>query len=191
MHSCDMEKRCTAEGCSNKHYGKGFCRPHYRRSVKGDLRLDEPIGSYSAARSERVAVKIRGRKFGSRPQAWCDAIRSAKKGRSNGLEGKRKTDATKAKIGAANSGKNAGNWKGDDVGYVALHERVRRVMVRVCSHCGSTESPEAALKRDAVGPLKVGQMRVSGKMRNVTYSVDVNDYFCLCTPCHRQYDLAR
>lgn len=186
-----MERKCTAPDCNRKHFGKGFCKPHYRRHLRGDLRLDEPLGSYSAARTERAAAKIRGRKHGPQPQAWRDAISAAKKGRSNGLEGRKKSEATKAKIGAANSGERNGTWKGDNVGYVALHERVRRVLVRVCSHCGSTESAEAALRREAVGPMRVGQMKIAGKVRNLTYSVNLTDYFCLCRPCHKKYDTAK
>jgi hypothetical protein len=186
-----MTKKCTAPECVNDHYSRGYCRPHYKRLLKGDLRLDEPIGSCTAARSERAAAKIRGKKFGPRPKAWGEAISRAKRGRPNGLEGRAMSAATKAKIGAANSGERNGVWRGDDVGYVALHERARKVIGCACEHCGATERPEAALKRAAVGPMKVWKMMIGGKVRNLTYSVNLADYFCLCRPCHKKYDTAK
>jgi transcription elongation factor Elf1 len=132
-----------------------------------------------------------GVKRGPHSPEWAAAISAAKKGRSNGREGYVMSDETKAKISAANSGPGGGNWKGDEAGYMAVHDRLRKVLPRVCTFCGSTKSLECALKKDAIGPLRTDQIRVSGKMRTVTFSTRVDDYMRLCRPCHRRYDLAK
>lgn len=144
---------------------------------------------YGPERVARVAAKLTGKTYGPRPEAWRAAISAAKKGRSNGLEGRPKSPETRAKIAAAHTGTRSANWKGDDVGYIALHERARKVMASECAHCGTTERLEAALRKDAAGPLKHATMRIAGKDRDMTYSTTLSDYMALCVPCHRVYDL--
>lgn len=137
---------------------------------------------------ERAASKIRGRKYGKRPEEWGRNISAAKKGKSNGREGFVPTAETRKKISEANSGPLAGNWKGDDVGYIALHDRARKTLAKQCLHCGSEQRIQAALKRDATGPIKVAVMRISGKDRELRYSTDTADYIALCIKCHKKYD---
>ena len=71
--------------------------------------------------------------------------------------------------GTANSA-----WKGDKAGYDAFHARVYRERGRpnLCEQCGATE----------------GKFEWSN--RTGSYH-DINDYWRLCVPCHRQYDSAR
>lgn len=182
-------KICNVKNCSCELYARGWCKAHYKRWLKaGDVRPNEIIG-YSVERVARVAEKLRGRTYGRRSKSWCDNISKAKKGRSNGLEGHKMSETAKVKIRMANSGERNKNWKGNKVGYVALHERVRKMLVRVCTHCKTTEKIEAALSHEAQS-LKTDIMKVNGKDRIVRYSTDIDDYFPLCRPCHKQYDCA-
>lgn len=65
------------------------------------------------------------------------------------------------------------NWKGDDVGYQALHAWVRKHkgVPKLCEHCGTVE-------------------RRKYEWANVSkqYKRDLNDWVRLCTPCHRKFD---
>lgn len=125
------------------------------------------------------------------PDEWKEAIRAAKKGRGNGLIGRPTSNVTREKIGASNSASGNGKWKGDEVGYIALHDRVRKLLPKVCAHCGATNRLEAALRRDAIGPLRTDEMKVGGVMRVVRFSLLTEDYVRLCVPCHRTYDLKK
>jgi len=83
---------------------------------------------------------------------------------------------TRAKISEAQKGKRTGTdnhlWKGDDVGYRAMHDWIRREkgLPRECEHCGSS-------KRRLVWANKSHE-----------YRRDVDDWMRLCYPCHRKYD---
>ena len=63
------------------------------------------------------------------------------------------------------------NWKGDEVGYMALHQWVyaRKERTGICQQCGAEGVTEFA--------------NVSGEYRR-----DVEDFIELCVPCHRRYD---
>ena len=184
-------KTCTIPNCGNRLYARTWCSAHYKRWLKtGDVRASEPIGRYSPEQVERAASKIRGRKYGKRPEEWGQNISAAKKGKSNGREGFVLTAETRQKIGEANSGERAGTWKGDDAGYVAIHERARKTIARQCLHCGSEHRIQASLRRDAIGPIKVAVMHISGKDREIRYSTNTDDYMALCIKCHKKYDAA-
>ena len=62
-------------------------------------------------------------------------------------------------------------WKGDDVGYFALHAWIRRNKPKseVCESCGKKKKLDAA--------------NISGK-----YKRDVNDFKWLCRKCHLESD---
>ena len=68
-------------------------------------------------------------------------------------------------------------WKGDDVGYSALHGWVRRHLgtPEVCEHCEKTG-------------LKKRQIHWANKSQ--TYKREVGDWIRLCASCHRNYDIA-
>lgn len=63
-------------------------------------------------------------------------------------------------------------WKGDDVGYVALHKWVSRNKGKAtkCSKCSSTKSIDWANK-------------------DHKYKRSLEDYIELCRSCHRKYDI--
>lgn len=74
--------------------------------------------------------------------------------------------------GAGKRGSDSPQWKGDAVGYSALHRWVRKNYTEPdgCEHCGTTE---AALE----------WANVSGDYRR-----DRDDWLALCRSCHRALD---
>lgn len=70
------------------------------------------------------------------------------------------------------------NWKGDDVGYGALHVWVHRNFgkPKECEKCGANKIP-FGLKRYFDWALK-------GKV----YTRLRKDWFVLCRPCHKMFD---
>jgi hypothetical protein len=75
-------------------------------------------------------------------------------------------------------------WKGDDVGYTGMHDRLRSwfgsASDRLCAVCGgsaaqwSYDHADPDEKASPYGP----------------YSVDTDHYRALCVPCHKRFDLA-
>jgi hypothetical protein len=68
-------------------------------------------------------------------------------------------------------GEKHGMWKGDNVGYAAVHAWVQRNKPKptLCEECGQRPPKELA--------------NISGK-----YSRDINDYKYLCRQCHMKFD---
>lgn len=85
-------------------------------------------------------------------------------------KGRRNSPNTEFKKGETEGAKNH-KWKGNDVGYGALHGWVRRHLGKpnVCSKCGSRK-------------------RVEWANRTWRYLRDPNDWIKLCFLCHRKYD---
>lgn len=73
--------------------------------------------------------------------------------------------------------KNA-QWKGDEVGYRALHMWVVRKLGQPdsCINCG----------KNGLTGRKIHWSNISGK-----YLRDISDWQRLCTPCHKTYDMKR
>lgn len=73
------------------------------------------------------------------------------------------------------SGKNNHGWKGDNVGYVALHEWVRKVkgLPDTCEYC-------------KISGLKSRKINWANKSKQ--YKREASDWIRLCIKCHRQYD---
>lgn len=84
--------------------------------------------------------------------------------------GRHSSKETEFKKGQTDGEKNV-KWKGNDVGYFALHSWVARKLGRVkqCVDCGSRENIHWA--------------NISKK-----YKRDVNDWKQLCAVCHRKFD---
>lgn len=75
-----------------------------------------------------------------------------------------------------NKGEKNCNWKGDKVGYWALHKWVYRILGKpiTCEHCGKT----------GLTGRKIHWANKSGQ-----YLREKNDWLRLCVSCHRKYDL--
>lgn len=73
------------------------------------------------------------------------------------------------------SGKNNYNWKGNNAGYTAFHQSLRRHNLKtgICFFCKQSKKTEWALKKDK------------------KYSRNINDYFELCCSCHKKYDIGK
>jgi hypothetical protein len=71
------------------------------------------------------------------------------------------------------SEKNNPQWKGDDAGYTAIHNWVRRKLgqPKYCEHCKRTDKK------------MYHWANISGKCKR-----DVLDWKRLCVSCHRKYD---
>lgn len=69
-------------------------------------------------------------------------------------------------------------WKGDKVGYRALHYWLNRIMGKPirCDHCGKPRTT----------PKSMQWANISGK-----YHRDPNDYISLCPSCHKKFDLKK
>jgi hypothetical protein len=76
------------------------------------------------------------------------------------------------KPGNRNRGPAANGWKGDDAGYRAAHERVRRAF-------GAAEEHTCLCGKQAQDWSYDG---LTG------YSLDINEYTALCTSCHCKRD---
>lgn len=63
------------------------------------------------------------------------------------------------------------NWKGDKVGYGALHAWIKRRLAKpmACNHCGEIKSLDLANKSHL-------------------YKRELNDWLWLCKKCHTKYD---
>lgn len=69
-------------------------------------------------------------------------------------------------------GEESPSWKGDRVGYGALHDWVRKWKgkPRICEHCG----------------IEGNNLEWANKSQE--YKRDLNDWIRLCRTCHRRYD---
>ena len=38
-----MNKQCTIDGCTNKHFSRGYCQKHYRQWTRGKLNTVQDI----------------------------------------------------------------------------------------------------------------------------------------------------
>lgn len=65
------------------------------------------------------------------------------------------------------------NWKGDKVGYQSLHTWVRKHKgtPQSCDFCGTTD-----------------KRKYEWANKDHKYSRNLDDWFRLCTSCHRKYD---
>ncbi len=71
-------------------------------------------------------------------------------------------------------------WKGDEVGYDALHDWVQKYgslkygnKINVCEHCGET---------------KIGKYKMDWASKEHKYIRDLSEWLRLCRKCHAKYD---
>tara|TARA_R110000868_G_scaffold135380_2_gene347867 strand:- start:1861 stop:2295 length:435 start_codon:yes stop_codon:yes gene_type:complete len=77
------------------------------------------------------------------------------------------------------TGVNNGMWLGDNAGYWALHNWVRRILgkAKICEMCGKSRRP-----KNMKGHF-FHWANISGK-----YKRDLKDWKQLCAPCHKGFD---
>lgn len=88
------------------------------------------------------------------------------------------SDEAKKKISQAHLGEKNVNWKGDKVGYDALHNWVYRKLglPKKCEHCGKRNQKEK------------GQWILDWANKSHKYKRLSTDWLALCIICHRKYD---
>lgn len=91
-------------------------------------------------------------------------------------KGKPWSEKSKRKMSIAHKGKTgdkAGNWKGDEAGYFALHLRISKQLGRpkLCEICRTTDKRK-----------RYEWANLTGDYANV------KDYRRMCQSCHRRYD---
>jgi len=130
----------------------------------------------------KISEKLKGRTW--KPDRFClvcgkNGVRKdrkycsqqcagvAVKGKETWITGKKHTEEARAKM----RGEKNGVWKGELVGYQAVHSWMRKYKQHTeCEKCGATEKLEWANK-------------------NHTYERVLEDYIELCPSCHRKYDI--
>jgi len=119
------------------------------------------------------------------PDWWKKKISKAHKGKKFTKEHKRKlsvaklgtkrSEETKKKISDGHKGEKAYQWKGDDVGYRALHHWVQKQLgtPRFCEECGNR----------SLEHRQYHWSNISGK-----YKRKLTDWRRLCVKCHLTLD---
>lgn len=82
------------------------------------------------------------------------------------------------------------NWKGDDVGYVAIHTRLRQShsLGGPCAICGAIAVEFAYDNADVNERYSI--VSSGGRPGVMVYSLDPSHYFASCHSCHMKFDAA-
>ena len=117
-------------------------------------------------KSKSQIGKSSGNKGKKCPNAYLNLGKFSKKGSIAPMKGRKRPDIT---------GKKHRYWKGDNVGYYALHRWVERNLGKpdICEHCGESG-------------LSGKQIHWANKSHK--YKRDLNDWIRLCVKCHGIYD---
>jgi hypothetical protein len=111
------------------------------------------------------------------------------------MRAKRLSETHRANIGKAmvalgikppvRMGEQNNKWKGDAVGYRALHDWVVSRFGRAdqCEECGATKPPNPLTTRGTTYKRYFEWANISG-----TYLRVRSDWKKLCSPCHKAYD---
>ena len=102
-----------------------------------------------------------------------------------GIKGQRSSMKTEFKKGKGKNEKNI-NWRGDAVGYFALHSWVKRRLGKpeCCEHCGNIGSYYIRIQNNEL--VKVWNIQWANKSQK--YLRDLSDWLGLCLKCHKKYD---
>jgi hypothetical protein len=164
-------------GCPKPHYGLGWCQMHYRRLVDtGDVGPAAPL-----PRRPRPSCSLADcgkphygqgfcKRHHNRWKRWGDPFRVERGG--TGWHGH----------GPANA-----RWRGADVGYAAVHDRLRRERGRAsgysCHDCGSPADEWSYLGG-------APDERIDSRVK-FPFSTDLTFYVPRCRSCHRSADAGR
>lgn len=122
----------------------------------------------------KIGDALRGRKYKPMSEEGKENIREANVRRVE--RGWKPTSYQLQKAGEAVTGAKNHLWRGDKVGYRALHEWVERHLglPTRCEQCG----------KDGLRSRNIHWANKSGK-----YLRELTDWLRLCVPCHKAYDL--
>ncbi len=186
-----MGKRtCTTDGCDEKHYARGWCHRHYQQHRADWARRACTIcgGPYYSLglcrlhwqrqrRSGDSLADVPKRSWGQQSCSFpgCEEPHVAK-GFCN------KHWLRQRNHGDPHHVEQAG-WRGDDVGYTALHQRIYHRLgpasEHICHRCGT---PADDWAYDHSDPNE----RV--ELEKGPYSTDLAHYMPLCHSCHMKLD---
>ena len=159
---------CSIPGCARKVLGRGWCGTHYSRWKR--------TGTTDPRHQSNGCCSVGGCDRGAVGAGLCQAHYFRL--RRNGSVGA-------AQIGPAN-GRSKHRWKGDAVGYMAAHTRVRnqrgKASCHPCSACPAQANDWAYDNADS-------NERIDDRGRR--YSLDVMRYQPLCHECHMGLDLVK
>jgi hypothetical protein len=161
LRFANAERRCSLPDCDEGHYAKDLCRFHYRRQQKtGDSRADIPKRGWG--------------------QQDCQFPGCAEPHDAGGYCNKHWR--RQYKHGDPAHVEKAG-WRGDAVGYTAMHERIYRMYGPAADHaCQRCGGPATDWAYDHADP---NERREVGKG---PYSTDPAHYMALCHSCHMKLD---
>lgn len=168
---------CEFEGCDKpkRPGGKRWCHGHAKQESEGremrPLRVRSPKGT-------KLPCSVTGCDRPVRSRGWCEPHYT----RWRNYGDPEAMPEPKRLRGADNPG-----WKGDECGYVAAHNRVRRAKGRPSQHlcgCGKAAQDWALINFET--PFTE---TVNGCV--VPYSPDPDDYKAMCKKCHKRMDMRR
>lgn len=156
------------------------------KRLKEEWRLGKRKGyPCSEEAKKKLSEMFKGRPGIKLSEGTKRKISEANKGKKLSLETRRKMSEAKTgikfseehrkKIGLSKEGNKNYCWKGDNVGYQALHGWVKKVLGKptTCEYCGKT----------GLTGYQINWANKSG-----LYLRNVNDWLRLCYHCHRKYD---
>lgn len=108
-------------------------------------------------------------------EEWKKLNSLRQKGRISPMKGKCHTTETKIKMSESHKGEKSYAWKGENVGYRALHRWVhsRLGSPQICKFCGKEKT---TLKS------------IHWANKSHKYLRNLNDWISLCVSCHKKYD---
>jgi len=200
------DRLCDIQGCGRKHMARGLCVSHYTRMAK-DQALDAPIvdrtdhpdrcfvDGCGAPYLARGMCKLHYDRWNrgaalepvERAQRVCDIQGCGRPFKGNGMCGMHyQRWKSRGEAGSPDPvelrQQDHWHWKGDAVGYHAVHVRLRvqRGLARLqqCP-CGA---PAAQWALDNDSP------RATTGADGMRYSLDLDDYIAMCASCHRRMD---
>lgn len=161
---------CSVDGCDRPVSSRGWCEAHYYR-----VRRTGSVGSAEIWDRQRPTCSVYGCDEPHVARGYClNHGRRVQKGGHPDY------------IAPLRRGEDNDAWRGDDVGYVAAHDRVRRLHGSAkgyaCVDCGG---PARQWSYDHTDP---NERLHKGKY---AYSPDPARYVPRCVPCHKVFDLSR
>lgn len=172
---------CGVSDCTKGAYRKGYCYAHYMK----DYRYGTPTPQHAPK-----WIDLRGQRFGTLTvtdvrdgRFWvcrCDCGDTALRDSGN-----------LRRWGEANTcGTPGKHYRSDEPGYVASHDRVRRIhgpaSMHVCADCGA---PADHWSYDHMDADEMYHEYKEGMF--AAYSAKPEHYSPRCVPCHKRYDLDR